>query len=62
VAVVAVLALTDGFRWARELDRKRIGLLALAAGLITLNWGAFISAAILATWSRRRSATSSTRS
>jgi chloramphenicol-sensitive protein RarD len=42
VAVVAVLALTDGFRWARELDRKRLGLLALAAALITLNWGAFI--------------------
>jgi chloramphenicol-sensitive protein RarD len=42
VAVVAVLALTDGFRWARELDRTRLGLLALAAALITLNWGAFI--------------------
>src|SRR4051794_38035778 len=33
VAVVAVLAVTDGFRWARELDRKRFGLLALAAAL-----------------------------
>jgi chloramphenicol-sensitive protein RarD len=42
VAVVGVLALTDGFRWARELGRKRLGLLALAAALITLNWGAFI--------------------
>ena len=40
--LVVVLALTQGFRWIRELDRRRAWLLALAAALITLNWGAFI--------------------
>ena len=40
--LVVVLALTQGFRWVRELDRRRAWLLALAAALITLNWGAFI--------------------
>ena len=33
---------TQGFRWVRDLDRRRAWLLALAAALITLNWGAFI--------------------
>ena len=42
VLLVAVLARTQGFRWVRELDRRRAWLLALAAALITLNWGAFI--------------------
>ncbi|HET6549455.1 MAG TPA: EamA family transporter RarD [Solirubrobacter sp.] len=42
VLLVAVLALTHGFRWARDLDRRRVVLLALAAALITVNWGAFI--------------------
>ncbi|MBE2319596.1 EamA family transporter RarD [Solirubrobacter sp. CPCC 204708] len=42
VLLVAILALTHGFRWARELDRKRVLLLGLAAVLITVNWGAFI--------------------
>ena len=40
--LVVVLALTQGFRWIRELDRRRAWLLALAAALITFNWGAFI--------------------
>jgi chloramphenicol-sensitive protein RarD len=42
VVVLAVLALTHGFRWARALGRRRAGLLALAAALITVNWGTFI--------------------
>jgi chloramphenicol-sensitive protein RarD len=42
VLLAVVLALTQGFRWVRELDRRRAWLLALAAALITLNWGAFI--------------------
>jgi chloramphenicol-sensitive protein RarD len=42
VLLVVVLALTGGFRWARDLSRKQLGLLALAAGLITVNWGMFI--------------------
>ena len=33
---------TQGFRWVRDLDRRRAWLLALAAALITINWGAFI--------------------
>jgi chloramphenicol-sensitive protein RarD len=42
VLLVVVLALTQGFRWVRHLDRRRAWLLALAAALITVNWGAFI--------------------
>jgi chloramphenicol-sensitive protein RarD len=42
VFVVAILALTSGFRFARELGARRVKLLALAAGLITVNWGLFI--------------------
>ncbi|WP_121257836.1 EamA family transporter RarD [Solirubrobacter pauli] len=42
VLLVAVLAFTDGFRWARDLTGKQRGLLALAAALITVNWGVFI--------------------
>ncbi len=42
VLLVAILAFTHGFRWARELDRKRVLLLGLAAALITVNWGMFI--------------------
>ncbi|CAA9519859.1 MAG: Uncharacterized inner membrane protein RarD [uncultured Solirubrobacteraceae bacterium] len=44
VFLVALLALTRGFRWIRTLDRRRIGLLAIAAALITVNWGTFIYA------------------
>ena len=42
VLLVAILALTHGFRWARDLDRRRVLLLGLAAALITINWGVFI--------------------
>jgi chloramphenicol-sensitive protein RarD len=42
VFIVIVLAATLGFRWIRGLGRRRIGLLALAAVLITVNWGTFI--------------------
>ncbi|HEX2086066.1 MAG TPA: EamA family transporter RarD [Solirubrobacteraceae bacterium] len=40
--LVGVLALGAGFAWARTLDRRRVKLLALAAALITVNWGTFI--------------------
>jgi chloramphenicol-sensitive protein RarD len=42
VVVAAVLAATSGFRWARSLGRRRTLLLALAAALITVNWGVYI--------------------
>jgi chloramphenicol-sensitive protein RarD len=42
VFLAGVLALTTGFGWLRDLDRRRVRLLALAAGLITVNWGMFI--------------------
>ena len=42
VFIAIVLALTSGFRWIRTLGRRRAGLLALAAMLITVNWGTFI--------------------
>src|SRR5215213_4548746 len=42
VFLVVVLALTAGFRWIRRLDRRQLRLLALAAVLITVNWGMFI--------------------
>ena len=38
----ALLAATSGFRWIRGLGRRRAGLLAMAAVLITVNWGMFI--------------------
>ena len=44
VFLAAVLALTSGFRWIRGLGRRRAGLLAIAAALITVNWGTFIYA------------------
>ena len=44
VFLIAVLALTRGFRWLRTLDRRRVGLLGIAAALITVNWGTFIYA------------------
>jgi chloramphenicol-sensitive protein RarD len=37
-----LLCLTVGFRWIRRLDRRQLRLLALAAVLITVNWGMFI--------------------
>jgi chloramphenicol-sensitive protein RarD len=44
VFLVGLLALTHGFGWARTLGRRKLGLLALAAVLITINWGVFIYA------------------
>ena len=44
VFLLALLAVTAGFRWLRGLDRRQLGLLALAAVLITVNWGVFIYA------------------
>jgi chloramphenicol-sensitive protein RarD len=44
VFLVGLLALTRGFRWIRKLDRRRVRLLAIAAALITVNWGVFIYA------------------
>ena len=40
--VAAILALTGGFVWLHALGRRRAGLLALAAVLISINWGMFI--------------------
>src|SRR4051795_2310066 len=42
VLLVGLLAPTAGFRWIRGIGRRRAGLLALAAVLITVNWGTFI--------------------
>jgi chloramphenicol-sensitive protein RarD len=42
VFAVVVLAPTLGFAWVRHLGRRRLRLLALAAVLITVNWGTFI--------------------
>src|SRR3712207_5882958 len=42
VFLVAVLALTSGFGYLRTLGRRRLGLLTLAALLVTVNWGTFI--------------------
>jgi chloramphenicol-sensitive protein RarD len=44
VFLVALLAGTSGFRWVRDLGRRRACLLVLAAVLITVNWGMFIYA------------------
>ena len=40
--LVIVLALTSGFRWLATVGRRRAKLLALAAVLVTVNWGIFI--------------------
>jgi chloramphenicol-sensitive protein RarD len=37
-----LLTFTAGFRWIRRLDRRQVRLLAVAAVLITVNWGTFI--------------------
>jgi chloramphenicol-sensitive protein RarD len=42
VFVAALLAARHGFRWVGHLGRRRLALLALAAALITVNWGMFI--------------------
>ena len=40
--LAGILALTGGFAWMRKLGRRRAGLLAVAAVLISVNWGMFI--------------------
>ena len=42
--LIAVLAVTSGFRWIRTIGPRKVGLLTLAALLITVNWGTFIYA------------------
>ncbi|MET8385683.1 EamA family transporter RarD [Streptosporangium canum] len=46
VAVVAILAVRRHWSWFRELMRtpKKVGLLALAAAIVTVNWGIYIYA------------------
>jgi hypothetical protein len=39
VLLAILLAVTQGFRWVRDLGRRRTLLLGLAAALITVNWG-----------------------
>jgi chloramphenicol-sensitive protein RarD len=40
--LLALLALTSGFAWLRGLSRRTAGLLALAAALVSVNWGVYI--------------------
>ncbi|HWT94146.1 MAG TPA: EamA family transporter RarD [Solirubrobacteraceae bacterium] len=42
ILLAVVLAVSGGFRWVRELERRTVGLLALAAVLIAVNWGTYI--------------------
>ena len=42
--LLLVLAAMRAYGFVRELDRRRLGLLAFAAVLITINWGMFIYA------------------
>jgi chloramphenicol-sensitive protein RarD len=42
VFVCGLLALTAGFGWLRTLGARRARLLALAAALVTVNWGTYI--------------------
>ena len=42
VFVVALLAVGSGFRWIAELSRRSVALLALAAALVSVNWGVYI--------------------
>jgi chloramphenicol-sensitive protein RarD len=42
VVVAILLAATQGFRWVRDIGRRRTLLLGLAAALITVNWGGYI--------------------
>jgi chloramphenicol-sensitive protein RarD len=42
IFLVIVLAVTGGFRWLAGLGRRRIVLLAVAAAVVTVNWGTFI--------------------
>jgi chloramphenicol-sensitive protein RarD len=40
--VLAILAVTRNWAWLRVLSRRRLGLLTVAALLVTLNWGTYI--------------------
>ncbi len=40
--VVVLLGLARNWSWVRRLSRRRLGLLALAAVFITVNWGTYI--------------------
>jgi chloramphenicol-sensitive protein RarD len=42
VFLAILVAATSGFRWMRTIGRRRARLLALAAVLVTANWGLFI--------------------
>jgi chloramphenicol-sensitive protein RarD len=42
VFAAAILAATTGFAWLRTLGRRRARLLALAAVLVSVNWGTYI--------------------
>jgi chloramphenicol-sensitive protein RarD len=42
VFIAFALAVTVGFRWIRSLERRQVRLLALAAALVTVNWGTYI--------------------
>lgn len=44
VAVIAVLAVRRHWSWIRALRPKKVALLALAAVIITVNWGTYIYA------------------
>src|SRR5437868_7408234 len=46
VAVVVILAVRRHWSWFREMIRqpKKMGLLSLAAALVTVNWGIYIYA------------------
>ena len=42
VFIALLLAGTIGFAWLRRLERRQVALLALAAVLVTVNWGTYI--------------------
>jgi chloramphenicol-sensitive protein RarD len=42
VFIALLLAATAGFAWLRRLTRRQVGLLSLAAVLVTVNWGTYI--------------------
>ncbi|MCW2944596.1 MAG: RarD protein superfamily transporter [Actinoallomurus sp.] len=44
VAVIAILAVTRHWAWIKTLRPKRVALLAVAAVIITVNWGTYIYA------------------
>lgn len=44
VAVVVILAAARNWAWIRTLDRGKVGILALASVLISVNWGTYIFA------------------